>query len=86
MSGRQTRILSAQGSNQGTAYAMSNKIITAGGRVFVAWLDHVADIVVTSCHLTTGVWGETVLLGAGTDNHCGPAITYPGQIVFSGPG
>ena len=69
------KAVSTDGSNQGTAYTMSNRIITARGRVFVAWLDHVADIVIQTYDLETRLWGEKVVLGKGSDNHCAPAIT-----------
>jgi len=56
------KAVSTDGSNQGTAYTMSNRIITARGRVFVAWLDHVADIVIQTYDLETRLWGEKVVL------------------------
>ena len=34
-----TDVLSTDGSTRGTAYAMSSKVITMGGGVYVAWLD-----------------------------------------------
>ena len=58
---------------------MSNKIIAANGKLFIAWLDHVADIVIQTCDLETGSWGDRVLLGKGVDNHCGPAITMDSE-------
>lgn len=67
--------LSTNGSTRATAYMMSNKIITANGKTFVAWLDRVADIKIKSFNLQTNRWSETVLLGKGVDNHSGPAIT-----------
>jgi len=77
-----SKILSTHGSNQGTAYAMSNKIITANGKIFVAWLDHIADIVIQTYDMETEHWGERVLLGKGVDNHCGPAITMDSEGIL----
>ena len=70
-----SKILSTGGSTRATAYGMSNKIITANGKVFVTWLDHVSDIRVKTYDVAAGTWGETVLLGKGADNHGGPAMT-----------
>ena len=67
-----TEALSTHGSNQGTAYAMSNEIITADGKLFIAWLDHVADIVIQTYDTETKKWDERMLLGKGVDDHCGP--------------
>jgi hypothetical protein len=39
-----SKVLSTNGSTRATAYMMSNKIITANDKIFVAWLDRVADI------------------------------------------
>jgi len=73
------KVVSTHGSNQGTAYTMSNRIITAQGKIFVAWLDHLADAVIQTYDSETRTWGERVLLGQGTDNHCAPAITMDGD-------
>ncbi len=54
---------------------MSNKIITAGNRIFVGWLDHVADVRLASYDLEARRWSEPLLLGRGVDNHSGPALT-----------
>lgn len=74
-----TRTLSTRGSTRGTAYAMSNKIVTARGKVFVAWLDHVADIQIRTYDIASDEWNETVLVGKGVDNHSGPAITLDSE-------
>lgn len=70
-----SKTLSTIGSTRATAYGASNKIITARGKVFVTWLDHVSDIRVKAYDIASGTWGETVLLGKGVDNHGGPAMT-----------
>jgi len=69
------KTLSARGSTRGTAYAMSNKIVTANGKTFVAWLDHVADVQIRTYDVATDTWADTVLVGKGVDNHSGPALT-----------
>lgn len=73
------QVISTHGSNQGTAYTMSNRIITANQRIFVAWLDHVANCVIQSYDMENQTWSERTLLGKGTDNHCAPAITMDSE-------
>ena len=73
------KTLSTRGSTRGTAYAMSNKIITANGKIFVAWLDHVADIRIQTYDTAAKEWGGAVLLGKGKDNHSGPAVTMDSE-------
>jgi len=68
-------VLSTNGSTRATGYEMSTKIITANGKVFVAWLDRVSDTQVRTLDLKSGRWSETVLVGTGLDNHGGPAMT-----------
>ncbi|MFC1479141.1 BNR-4 repeat-containing protein [Planctomycetota bacterium] len=67
--------LSSGGSTRGTAYSMSNKIIRSNGQIFTTWLDHVADIQIRKYSIKTDTWSDTVLVGKGTDNHSGPAMT-----------
>lgn len=71
--------LSANGSTRATAYAMSNKIITAKGKTFVAWLDLVADVRMATYDIAKRQWSDTELVGQGTDNHSGPAITMDSE-------
>jgi hypothetical protein len=71
--------LSQHGSSRATAYMMSNKIITADNKIFVAWLDLPSDIQIKMYDIKLDKWSETVLLGQGTDNHAGPAITMDGN-------
>lgn len=71
--------LSTNGSTRATAYMMSNKIITANGKIFMAWLDRVADIQIKEYDIKNDQWSETVLLGQGVDNHSGPAITMDSE-------
>jgi len=67
--------VSRDGSTRATAYACSNKIITARGKVFVACLDRPANIMIRTLDLAGRTWSEPVLIGKGDDNHSGPAIT-----------
>ena len=73
------KTLSTNGSTRATAYAMSNKIITADGKVFVAWLDRVADAQIRTYHIDADRWDAPVLLGQGVDNHSGPGITMDSE-------
>lgn len=67
--------LSTSGSTRGTAYAMSNKIVTVGQTTYVTWLDTKARIRIQAFTHTTGAPGPVVDLGVGQDNHAGPALT-----------
>ncbi|MDA0836365.1 MAG: BNR-4 repeat-containing protein [Planctomycetota bacterium] len=69
-------ILSTEGSTRGTAYSMSNKIVTLGRTVFASWLDSGGKCMVCSLDLDSGELSEPFELGqtAVQDNHCGPAI------------
>jgi hypothetical protein len=78
MNARRTKVLSARGSTRATAYSMSNKIITARGKIFVTWLDFVADARVATYDIALDRWQEPLLLGKGEDNHGGPALTMDG--------
>jgi len=69
------KTLSEKGSTRATAYDMSNKIITADGKLFVTWLDFLADIKTAAYDIQSGQLSEIQLIGQGTDNHSGPALT-----------
>jgi hypothetical protein len=66
--------ISTRGSNRATAYAMSNKIVSAGDFCFAAWLDAPSEIMVRTLDRRTGAWGPATKIGSGTDNHGGPAL------------
>ena len=68
------KVLSTTGSTRGTAYTMSNKILTHGGKTHVAWLDQICRIYVRTYHHGTRRWGEPVYVGTGDDNHAGAAF------------
>lgn len=66
--------ISENGSDRGTAYCMSNKIITAGGKVFLGWLDY-PGVKVREYSICGNNWNDTVELSRDWDNHKGPALT-----------
>jgi hypothetical protein len=61
---------------------MSNKIITAGNKQFVAWLDNGSKSMVQSYDLKTETWSDPVHVGTGVDNHGGPALTIDSQGIL----
>ncbi len=73
-------LLSTEGSDRGTAYAMSNKIVRLENKLFVGWLDapetsgQKARIMLGVCDPETGRLLHNLELGQAEDNHCGPAI------------
>ncbi len=68
------RTLSTTGSTRGTAYTMSNKILTRDGKTHVVWLDQICKTCVQTYHHKTGRWGKPVFVGEGDDNHAGAAF------------
>jgi hypothetical protein len=73
-------LLSLHGSDRATAYNMSRKIIRLDGNLFVAWLDSPPQagspsrIMLGVCEIASGTLLARMQLGAGSDNHCGPAL------------
>ena len=71
-----SHVLSQTGSNRATAYPqVSNKIVRAGDKTFVSWLDGPSTIKVTTFDAGTDSWSDPVALGEGQDNHAGAALT-----------
>jgi len=68
-------VISTAGSTRATAYWMSNKIVRSGDKSFVCWLDAPAHARIATYTHSTKQWTTSVLLGIGTDNHGGPALT-----------
>ncbi len=71
--------LSQHGSTRASLYAMSNKILTIGGRTHIAWLDSLSDTMVVTCDHATGEISAPVCVGSGVDNHGGPAMCADSQ-------
>ena len=74
-------VLSKTGSTRGTAYGMSNKIITHEGKTHVVWLDQIhKTYVATYCH-EAKTWSDPVFVADGDDNHAGAAMTMDSKRV-----
>lgn len=69
-----TKTLSTQGSTRGTAYVMSNKVVTMGSRTHVTWLDSGSKTMVQTYDHARKEWLAPVHVGTGYDNHGGPAL------------
>ena len=69
-----SHVLSTTGSTRGTAYTLSNKIVSWGGRTHVSWLDKIAEVKVATYDRNSGEWLGTWHVGTGLDNHGGPAL------------
>lgn len=74
-----SEVLSTNGSTRATAYMMSNKIISTNDKIYISWLDRVADIQIKEYDKKSDAWSETFLIGTGVDNHSGPAITMDSE-------
>ena len=75
-------LLSGSGSGRATAYAKTNKIITAAGRTHVGWLDSTDDgfaIRIRTWTRDTDRWSPTYTLGTASDNHGGPALAIDSE-------
>jgi Asp-tRNA(Asn)/Glu-tRNA(Gln) amidotransferase A subunit family amidase len=68
------KVLSITGSTRGTAYSMSNKILTSDGKTHVVWLDQISKSYARTYFHKTKRWGKPVHIGTGDDNHAGPAL------------
>ena len=67
-------LLSSEGSDRATSYGFSNKSVTLNGRTHVVWLDSVAKVCGRTFDHTSGIWGPTLHLFDGLDNHTSPAL------------
>jgi len=80
------QLLSERGSTRAARYAVSNKIVTLGGKTHVAWLDSISQTMVATYDRGADAWGDAVKVGDGADNHGGPALTCDSEgflhIVF----
>ncbi|MDP6041148.1 MAG: BNR-4 repeat-containing protein, partial [Candidatus Latescibacteria bacterium] len=68
-------VLSTTGSTRGTAYGMSNKIVTHEGKTHVVWLDQIHKTYVATYDHEEKAWGDPVFVADGDDNHAGAAMT-----------
>lgn len=72
-------VLSPTGSSRGTAYTMSNKVLTHDGRTHVTWLDRTHRIYVRTFDHETKTWGQPIFVGDGKDNHAGAALAMDSE-------
>jgi hypothetical protein len=72
--------LSREGSDRGTAYNMSRRIIRRDDALIVGWLDAPRDkglpsrVMIGVCDPETGRLRHSFQIGEAKDNHCGPAL------------
>lgn len=68
-------VLSTTGSTRGTAYGMSNKIVTHENKTHVVWLDQIHKTYVATYDHEEKAWSDPVFVADGDDNHAGAAMT-----------
>jgi hypothetical protein len=68
------KVISDRASNRATSYELSNKIITAKDKIFVAWLDDVQHCRVATYDPASDMWNDSADLGPADDNHGGAAL------------
>ncbi len=69
------KVLSDRASNRASSYELANKIITAQGKIFVAWLDDAQHVRVDTIDQASEAVTGSADLGPADDNHGGPALT-----------
>ena len=73
-------LISTEGSDRGTGYNMSSKLIRRDGDLLIGWLDAPVDkgncarIMLGVCDEKTGEMNRSFQIGEGVDNHCGPTL------------
>lgn len=73
-------LISNVGSDRGTGYNVSNRMIRRDGKLLIGWLDapptkgEQVQAMLGVCDLETGVLQHAFPLGGGIDNHCGSAL------------
>ena len=78
-------LISEEGSDRGTGYNMSGKLIRRDGDLLIGWLDAPPDkgtmarIMLGVCDEKTGEMHRAFQIGEGIDNHCGPALVLDGN-------
>lgn len=68
------KVLSTTGSTRGTAYKMSNKIVSHEGKTHVVWLDQIRKTHAQTYDHKARRWSAPVFVGDGDDNHAGAAL------------
>jgi hypothetical protein len=75
-------LISKTGCSAATAHPAANKIVTAGGKTHVGWVDSDDDgfhVRVRTLDRQTGRWSPGHKIGAAYDNHGGPALAIDSQ-------
>lgn len=73
-------LLSAEGSDRGTGYDLSNKLIRRGSNLCLGWLNAPqesggpARVMLGAADASSGALQGSICLAIGIDNHCGPAL------------
>ncbi|MDA0711988.1 MAG: hypothetical protein O3B73_17455, partial [bacterium] len=73
-------LISAEGSDRGTGYNLSNRMIRRDGQLLIGWLDAPPEkgqnvrAMLGVCDQKTGALAHAFQIGAGIDNHCGSAL------------
>ena len=73
------KLLSTTGSTRGTAYTMSNKILTHEDKTHVVWLDQIHKTYVRTYNHKARRWSAPVFVSDGDDNHAGAAFAMDSQ-------
>lgn len=69
------KVISDNASNRASSYELANKIITTGGKIFLAWLDGDQHVRVDTYEPAADRWTGSADLGPADDNHGGPVLT-----------
>lgn len=73
-------LISTEGSDRGTGYSLSNRMIRRDDKLLIGWLDappakgEEARAMLGVCDLKTGALDHAFKIGGGIDNHCGSAL------------
>lgn len=73
-------LISTEGSDRGTGYNVSNRMLRRDGKLLIGWLDAPPEkgdsvrAMLGVCDLETGKLQNTFQIGSGIDNHCGSAL------------
>ncbi|MFT5368022.1 MAG: hypothetical protein ACI8V2_002985 [Candidatus Latescibacterota bacterium] len=73
-------LISTEGSDRGTGYNVSNRMLRRDGKLLIGWLDAPPEkgddvrAMLGVCDLETGALQHAFQIGGGIDNHCGSAL------------